>query len=1127
MTEFTLKFSKTNSFHKFFVEIDNTVKAFIKDLEPNESPPTFATFWQAALNKNVLKSHSRATISRNLVGRAVLPKGETPSQTLDIIITYMRDNLPFLDEKYHFNKFDDEEMYVVTLRQPTTTSTNAAISSKWKTPPTKSTFTQKSIENYTKATAPTSAPNTNKFAILGQSDSPDSINDNIQTQDDADLSYDPSSQEPSPNINESNPTVVDTKDVPANSNDDDNVQPNFATIDETKEIINIIDQVNANNSSDAPKIDDNEKDISQSVSSDDITDDEFLLLHEALENRKVHLLDTNLLARWVNNVATDVHTSDTLLNNHKNNIEMFLDKKCETLKKKLVEHAELVSHTQNKKLVEKSVDIRNEHKRELRESIELSKAQHNREKDKVQQWISESKLQMTTIQNEIRLAENESIMCINRCGNQHLTDMKDLVQQSTELVQSLQKCISDAANSRREVKSSLTHLRTQTQELYQRFGDDITEAADEERDLFRTWLAERKKLLDGNSEIFHELNTERDLLRAERRLLSTERDLWKKDRLEFQEWADDMKASMQNANFPNIGMTSTSMPYSRKNVSTSPPESSSHHPAPLFKGDDPVHFVNNKYDVHGYIMNTIAPNFEDGTWKYAIYTAEGNKIYECEEQSIRYVHDTVPPGYTAPPTPAAAAPAVMSPPRAPHFQQDLPGEYKHQMSTPESNFQHYDQHRPWMRPRQPSQRPLATNEFIYPLGTPPKQVFALHLYKAAKNWELQIHGSHDLRGFYERLQGQLESYNIYIRNYDSIVLHEHIAAINSSNCTNSEAALQCMTKTIFNLLDQNKDKIFLQYPEPLAYIESFRPKLDGLGFLKHIMRKRHPNLREITTERKEDTAPPTMSNSASIFTFINQYVEWLHDEQLRNNRKYTKHEQIIYVLDELDEDLYSAAKKSIHDDLQALHLYSRNPKPFPQHLHVDENLGLYIVGLLPTNTQTAIYDDIARQLQRSTLDSAHINKVNRDDSQKKRYQPREDRKSDDDEWVKQLKWEIMPNETCAACYKSNHNIYKTGCPTFATFAVCNEFYKTVPKDKLDKVIEAYKKYQRQLSKQKRERRNQDRRFIRTLEGDFESADVAQVKKTMFNRYLQDFKDEQYCTENPYDTLEAEPPSEDE
>ena len=71
------------------------------------------------------------------------------------------------------------------------------------------------------------------------------------------------------------------------------------------------------------------------------------------------------------------------------------------------------------------------------------------------------------------------------------------------------------------------------------------------------------------------------------------------------------------------------------------------------------------------------------------------------------------------------------------------------------------------------------------------------------------------------------------------------------------------------------------------------------------------------------------------------------------------------------------------------------------------------------------------------------------------------------------------------------------------------------------VIQAYKKYRRDLNSKLKQRRNNDRKTIRTLAAAYDEDDISNIKQTLYNSYLEDFKDEQYCMSNPYNTIEDE------
>ena len=77
-----------------------------------------------------------------------------------------------------------------------------------------------------------------------------------------------------------------------------------------------------------------------------------------------------------------------------------------------------------------------------------------------------------------------------------------------------------------------------------------------------------------------------------------------------------------------------------------------------------------------------------------------------------------------------------------------------------------------------------------------------------------------------------------------------------------------------------------------------------------------------------------------------------------------------------------------------------------------------------------------------------------------------------------------------------------------------------PKDKLEPVIEQYKLFQKEQQAKKARRKNEDRRVLRTLSAKFDDESMKDIKNTFFNKFLDDFAEEQYCLENPYEDLNA-------
>jgi hypothetical protein len=73
-------------------------------------------------------------------------------------------------------------------------------------------------------------------------------------------------------------------------------------------------------------------------------------------------------------------------------------------------------------------------------------------------------------------------------------------------------------------------------------------------------------------------------------------------------------------------------------------------------------------------------------------------------------------------------------------------------------------------------------------------------------------------------------------------------------------------------------------------------------------------------------------------------------------------------------------------------------------------------------------------------------------------------------WAEQLEWKIIEGAECPGCKRSNHNVYSTGCPAFAQFAICQEFYNKCPPKQLEQIKTKFIEYQRERRNQMKDRK---------------------------------------------------------
>lgn len=387
------------------------------------------------------------------------------------------------------------------------------------------------------------------------------------------------------------------------------------------------------------------------------------------------------------------------------------------------------------------------------------------------------------------------------------------------------------------------------------------------------------------------------------------------------------------------------------------------------------------------------------------------------------------------------------------------------------------------------------------------------------------------------LKGRVQDYGIYLRDYDDITPNEGLEVFTRDTCTNYDHAVLAMSRTLFTFFDVSSIIIFEDYEDPIQYLDAYRRDRDGFGFLKQILKPSHPRLKDINEEGKTIPAP-IFQQYTTIFQFINAYQEWLQDEQLRDiPKEYSEREQIYHVLGCLD-DRFAPMKLKIEQELRYIYADKTKQHSLPSHLQL-KNIGIYLKDGLPdvdinNDSPLATINKTKFQGRQRSHDTGYksTNPYAQQKGDKDRKNPKEHTTTRSQyrnkrephhkatHWADEIKWEILPNEQCPACLKQNHNVYKTGCPSLAVFCACQDFYNKTPSEKLKPVLQSYQQYQRELSHKMKDKRNEHRRSIKTLSV-YDSEDKDNMKQIFFDKYKSIFPDEQYRTDNPYNTLDEE------
>ena len=540
------------------------------------------------------------------------------------------------------------------------------------------------------------------------------------------------------------------------------------------------------------------------------------------------------------------------------------------------------------------------------------------------------------------------------------------------------------------------------------------------------------------------------------------------------------------------------------------------HIQPPLKHDTPITYSNNIFKCQGTInYKDNIPTYITDCWYYDIRTTHNVRLTNCAGKFISVNEEDVPSKIYG-----ATSQKVTNPVHNPYAKkapQQVRNPYR--KSTPAHSSNHRQQ-QPWLN----TSKPMGPHEFIYPLGSAPVSVRHHELIKYGNKLNLTIPSKDEFRQFYEDFRNQLKTYNIFIVDYDKVQINQSLAEITPENCENYNVAIKEMSRAIFQFFSFNKDTIFATYTTPIHSLDTYRPSGNGLQFLMNTMKRIHPRLKRHVIELDNGiVSMPCYDEFLTIHKFINALIVYRQDE-LQNGRRYTDKELLTHIVTTLDER-FETAINLIKKELRIAFSNPEHPLPIPSYLKIDSELAIRIIDMLDPDEKIR---DLTNSNPRPRRSGATINRMDNrkpNDNQTKRpsdrnnrYQTQNNRRNNNDKWADELKWEIIEGAVCPGCKRSNHNVYKTGCPAFAQFAICQEFYEKCPPKELEKVKSKFTEYQKERRLQMRERKRSGRATIKKFEakGKYDLEDIAEVKMAFFESYKDDFKEEQYLETNPFD-----------
>jgi hypothetical protein len=926
----------------------------------------------------------------------------------------------------------------------------------------------------------------------------------------------------------------------------------------------------------------------------------------AIAKGNVHDLDINLLCNWIMNKGNEVQKVCDM-------VERVAHESTSKMENTVAEDSRTILNT-IEKAARKYSDQMLEVTKEAKDDFLQLQTKVDSAQTKAHTIIKSNQRNIDLAKGELKKAEHEGIIAVNKTANNHIKDINTIISKSTDLIDKLKGTHSITNAKQKEIDNMMIILQKRIHGATDKFEEMISLQSDNERVSFINWMNKRLQFMqnkEGEGDTiqllmskYEKLIEALDLAAKERMKLNAERTLLEADRHSFQQWWDAIKGKFDQPTIPepiNTGVRETRSETYQSSSSPSsvyidqeqhrftfkmvdkhndnPTRSPTHgkvdqelpqpnqqiHRVDHFTVDEfppevcnplqhgtHVQYNQNIFKYMGQITyEDNLPSFINDTWYYDIITTRQVKLINCSGKYITEVEETLPEvtsngqhmrhsrGDYLPPQQSETRQNDISPPDFQTRNDERASRHDHsnhdshqRNDNPPQRHQYQSRHgntdshqRPWVKPR------LAANEFIYPKDTHPSKVQHHDIIKYGNKWDLEIQSKEEFRMFYENLRNQMNTYNVYLIDYDKIELDKSLTEITPDNCENYTVAVTEMSRALFNFFTSNKDTIFKNYKEPVNTLETYRPYSNGFGFLMNMMKRIHPTLkRTIITNEPAITPMPQFEQYTTIHKFINALVAYRKDE-LQSGRRFSDKELLMFICKSLDERFSSATYK-IKKELKDSFSNPSCPQPIPAYLTIDNELAIRIMDLIDDDDRDQDFNNL-EPTSRAQINKANYNGYNRDrnyrndstqdNRRSSQYNKQKDdrkatHKSKDETWADTLKWEIIEGAECAGCRRNNHDVYRTGCPAFAQFALCQEFYKTVPSEQLSKVKNAFLQHQKSrrlaMSKKKKEYRS----TIKALQADpdYEEDVIEKIRKTFFHKYKEEFHEERQLESNPFE-----------
>ena len=168
--------------------------------------------------------------------------------------------------------------------------------------------------------------------------------------------------------------------------------------------------------------------------------------------------------------------------------------------------------------------------------------------------LTEQNKAVDKLKSEVKKAENEGILTINKNANQKIQSINNMVTKAQDLIDKLHGTTSITKERTKDINNLMTMLSNRLEGLSDKFDETITNISDQEQMRVLQWMEKRMQILKANTNddviqgmitIKKELEDTLDEVRKERNMITEERKLLEGDRHLFHQWWQSIKTSHQ------------------------------------------------------------------------------------------------------------------------------------------------------------------------------------------------------------------------------------------------------------------------------------------------------------------------------------------------------------------------------------------------------------------------------------------------------------------------------------------------------------------------------------------------------------------------------------------------------